>query len=107
MVGWLFGKLLVYLRGWLVGWLVRVFGWLVGLVWLVGSLVGWLVSWFTCLFGLLVVCLLLACLVVCFAPNWLIKLDLLDLLRLLFGRSLAWTQLDLAGVANSLTLVFE
>ena len=70
-------------------------------------LVGWLVSCFTCLVGLLVGCLLLACLVVCFAANWLIKLDLLDLFRLLFGRSLAWTQLDLAGVANSLTLVFE
>ena len=70
-------------------------------------MVGWLVSCFTCLVGLLVGCLLLACLVVCFAANWLIKLDLLDLLGLRFGRSLAWTQLELAGVANSLTLVFE
>ena len=77
------------------------------LVYLQNYLVGWLVSCFTCLVGLLVGCLLLACLVVCFAANWLIKLDLLDLLRLRFGRSLAWTQLDLAGVANSLTLVFE
>ena len=74
---------------------------------MVGWLVGWLVSCFTCLVGLLVGCLLLACLVVCFAANWLIKLDLLDLLGLRFGRSLAWTQLELAGVANSLTLVFE
>ena len=74
---------------------------------LLAWLVGWLVSCFTCLVGLLVGCLLLACLVVCFAANWLIKLDLLDLLRLRFGRSLVWTQLDLAGVANSLTLVFE
>ena len=70
-------------------------------------MVGWLVSCFTCIVGLLVGCLLLACLVVCFGPNWLMKLDLLDLLGLRFGRSLAWTQLDLAGVANSLTLVFE
>ena len=82
--------MLVYLLDYVVGWLV-----------------GWLVSCFTCLVGLLVGCLLLACLIVCFAANWLIKLDLLDLLRLRFGRSLASTQLDLAGVANSLTLVFE
>ena len=67
-------------------------------------MVGWLLYLIGCL---LVGCLLLAWLVVCFAPNWLIKLDLLDLLRLRFGRSLVWTQLDLAGVANSLTLVFE
>ena len=89
--------------------LANLLAWLLAclLVYLLNYVVGWLVSCFTCLVGLLVGCLLLACLVVCFAPNWLIKLDLLDLLRLRFGRSLAWTQLDLAGVANSLTLVFE
>ena len=55
MVGWLVGSLvvgwLVGLVGWLVGLLV---GWLVGcsVGWLVVRLVGWLVSWLVCLVGL-------------------------------------------------------